>query len=120
VEDLETAFEPVRQVWREADWPGVTEEPSYGTPALKVRGKLIVRLREPGILVLRCEMDEKEFLMMAAPDIYFETDHYKGWPAVLIRLEEIEPGELRERMERTWRSLASKKMISEFDGRAVS
>jgi len=115
MDDLDAAFEPVRAVWREAAWPGVVEEPSYGTPALKVRGKLIVRLREPGILALRCEMDEKEFLMMAAPEIYFETEHYKGWPAVLIRLDSIDPSELRERMENTWRRLATKKMVQEYE-----
>lgn len=112
--DLSACFEPVREVWRAANWPGVEEGLSYGTPALKVRGKLLVRLREPDVVVLRCDLDEKEFLMAAAPDVYFQTDHYKGYPAVLARLSMIDPEELRERIEKTWRSHATKKMLDEF------
>ena len=26
-----------------------------------------------------CAIEEKELLMEAVPDIYYETDHYKGW-----------------------------------------
>ena len=115
VDDLSEAFEPIRTLLRQAAWPGVEEGRSYGTCALKVKGKLLVRMREPDVLVLCCEIDEKEFLMMAAPEIYFETDHYKGWPAVLVRLSEIEPEELKERIEKTWRSLAPKRLVEEYD-----
>jgi hypothetical protein len=118
MDDLSVCFEPIRQVWREANWPGVEEGFSYGTPALKVRGKLIVRIREPGIIVFVCDLDEKEFLMMSAPDVYFETNHYKGWPAILAHLDVMDPEELRDRIEKTWRSLATKKMIAEYDQRA--
>ena len=119
MENLDAEFELVRSIWQEAKWPGVEEDLSYGTPALKVRKKLIARLREPGVLVLRCSLDEKEFLMAAAPEIYFETDHYKGWPAVLVRLSEIGREELSERLEKTWRGLATKKQVSEFDSRSA-
>src|SRR5579859_7816358 len=112
MDELSAAFEGIREIWREAGWPGVAEEPSYGTPALKVRGKLLVRLREPGIVVLMCDLDEKEFLMQAAPEVYFETNHYKGYPAVLARLATIERDELRAMIEKTWRKAATKKMLA--------
>ncbi|MFI5385973.1 MAG: MmcQ/YjbR family DNA-binding protein [Fimbriimonadales bacterium] len=115
MDEMTAGFEPVLAVSREAAWPGVTEGLSYGTPALRVGSKFFLRLREPDVLVIRCDLDEKEFLMMAAPDIYFETDHYKGWPAVLIRLSKIDKDELRERLEKSWRMLATKKMIAEYD-----
>lgn len=117
MDDLSACFEPVREVWRTAEWPGVEESLSYGTPALKVRGKLLVRLREPGVVVLRCSLDEKEFLMEAAPEIYFETDHYKGWPAVLARLSAIDADELAAMIEKTWRRESTKAMVAEFDRR---
>lgn len=116
--DLHSEFEPVREVWRKADWPGVQEGLSYGTPALKVRGKFLLRLREPDVVVLRCPLDEKEFLMQAAPEVYFETDHYKGWPAVLARLSAIDPDELAAMIEKTWRSEATEAMIAEYDRRS--
>lgn len=39
----------------------------------------------PGVetLVPMGPMDEKERLIEMAPEIYFETEHYKGWPALL-------------------------------------
>ena len=45
-----------------------------------------------------CPLEEKEMLIDAAPDIYFETDHYRGWPAILVRISEIDPDELRHRL----------------------
>ena len=54
--------------------------------------------------------------MEAAHDIYYQTDHYKGWPAVLIRLEAISDEELRHRIETAWRTQAGKKLLKELDG----
>ena len=76
-------------------------------------------MREPGILVLRCELDEKEFLMQSSPQVYFETDHYKGYPAVLVRLDAIQPEELKERIEKYWTSIASKKMLDDYWSRGA-
>jgi hypothetical protein len=117
MDDLSRYFEPVRAVLREARWPGVEEGKSWGTVALKCGKKMICRLREPGVLVILCDFDEKERLMAAKPEIYYQIDHYSGYPAVLIRLLEIEPNELRERIEVVWRSVASPAMIAEFDSR---
>ncbi len=107
-------FNIVREVWKERNWPGVEESTSYGTPALKVRGKLLVRWREPGVLVLICELDEKDFLKEANPEVYFETDHYKGYPAILVRSELISRQELGDMIERVWCRLATRKMLSEY------
>ena len=46
-----------------------------------------------------CELEEKAALMEAAPDIYFETDHYKGWPAMLARLDALSDAGLIHRLE---------------------
>jgi hypothetical protein len=96
--------------------PGVTEGTSYGTPGLHVRKKLLARLKEDGVtLVLRVNLDEKEHLMEASPDAFFETDHYKGWPAVLVRLPVVDEQVLKVLLIRYWRSLASKTQVRAFD-----
>lgn len=92
--------------------PEVDESTSYGTPALKVRKKLLCRVKDPDTVVLMCAMEEKELLMAAAPDIYFETDHYKGWPAVLVRIREISDEELAHRLALAWKMQAPKKLVS--------
>ncbi len=43
-------------------------------------------MKDAETLVFMCAIEAKELLMEAAPEIHFETDHYKGWPALLIRL----------------------------------
>lgn len=97
--------------------PGVEEGLSYGTPALKVRKKLLCRMKEDGeTLVLRTgSLDEKEFLMETAPEIFFETDHYKGWPAVLLRLGAIEDKRLFLLLEGAWRREAGKRLVEAYD-----
>ncbi len=58
--------------------------------------------------------------LSGAPDIYFETDHYKGWPAVLIRLVNISDAELKHRIGRAWRMRAPKRLVVELDAKRGS
>jgi hypothetical protein len=46
------------------------------------------------ILAVRCPIERKEMLIEAAPDLYFDDDHYRGYPALLVRLEVIGEAEL--------------------------
>ncbi len=94
--------------------PDIEEGTSYGTFALKVRGKSFCRLKDSETLVLLCPMEEKEFLLAAAPDIYFETDHYRGWPALLVRLAAISDDELSRRLEAAWLGKAPKRLAQAF------
>ncbi|MDX3928767.1 MAG: MmcQ/YjbR family DNA-binding protein [Shinella sp.] len=86
--------------------PGVETGTSYGRPALKVAGRTFAAVKAEDILVLMAALDEKERLMEMAPDIYFETDHYKGWPALLIRAGAIGDEELQLRLAEAWRAKA--------------
>ncbi|MET2830264.1 MmcQ/YjbR family DNA-binding protein [Mesorhizobium shangrilense] len=113
VNDIVDAFDILRLA--ASGLPEIIEGTSYGTPALKVGKKLLARVKDADTIVLMCPLDEKEMLLEAAPAIYFETDHYKGWPAILVRLSEISPGELRHRLERCWRRQASKKQVKAWE-----
>ncbi|MEA2398501.1 MAG: hypothetical protein QOK25_2057 [Thermoleophilaceae bacterium] len=101
-------------------FPGVETATSYGTPALKVRGKGVCRLRtEPDALVLRViDMGEREALLQGQPDAFFSTPHYDGYPYVLVRLEAVDPEELAELLEEAWRLRAPKRLVAEYDARA--
>jgi hypothetical protein len=90
--------------------PEVEESISYGTPSLRVRKKSFCRIKDPDTVVLMCPLEEKELLMEAAPDLYFETDHYKGWPAVLARIHQVRPDELRLRLRRAYVMYAPKSL----------
>ena len=93
--------------------PDIVEATSYGEPAFNVGKKYLCRIRDADILVVISPLEEKEMLIAAAPGIYFETDHYKGWPAVLVRLREIEPDELRHRLRKAWLAQAPKRLLAE-------
>jgi hypothetical protein len=77
--------------------PGVEEGTSYGTPALKVRGKLFVRLKEDGeTIVLKTTYEEREELMAHDPETYFITDHYLNYPYILVSLARVNEDALKE------------------------
>jgi hypothetical protein len=100
-------------------FPGVEEGTSYGTPAIKVRGKLMARLRtDPDALVLRvADMGEREALLQGEPAAFFTTPHYDGYPMVLVRLEAVEPAQLAELVEDAWRARAPTRLVAEYDAR---
>ncbi len=98
--------------------PGVEESTSYGTPALKVRGKLVARLREDGeLVVLRTDLDERAALVAADPTTFVVTPHYEAHPMVLVRLATVDVGELRELLTESWRRVAPRRLVERFDGR---
>lgn len=93
--------------------PGAEEGTSYGTPAWKVKGKLFARLREEGD-VLALKTDDKEGLLASDPGVFFTTPHYDGHPMVLVRMDVVAPGELRELLEDAWRLCAPKRLQAEL------
>ena len=99
-------------------FPGVETTTSFGTPALKVRGKaMMCRLRtDPDALVLRViDMGEREALLQGQPEAFFTTPHYDGYPYVLVRLEAVDPEELAELLEEAWRLRATKRLVAEYE-----
>jgi hypothetical protein len=100
-----------------ARFPGVEEGTSYGTPALRVRGKGICRLRtDPDALVVRViDLEDREALLRGRPDVFFSTPHYDGYPYVLVRLSAVEPDLLAELLEDAWRMRAPKRLIAAYD-----
>jgi|SRR5436190_23367163 len=106
-------FETVREL--ALGLPDVEEATSYGTPAFKVRRKLVARLREEGVLVVRIDVSDKEFLVASQPATYFTTPHYDGYPAVLVRLSEIGRDELGRLLEAAWRYSAPARLVAAVD-----
>jgi hypothetical protein len=82
-------FETVRQI--SLKLPGVQESTAYGMPALKINGKLLAaipanRSVEPHSLVVRMSFEDREEVLAADPKVYYLTEHYVGYDAVLVRL----------------------------------
>ncbi len=92
-------FDTVREI--ALTLPGVKESTAYGALALKVGGKLLAcvprnRQAEPDSLVVRVDLDDRAELLAGDPAVYYVTDHYVGYNAVLVRLPRINPNSLRD------------------------
>jgi hypothetical protein len=93
------SFDTVRKIGLAL--PGVEASTAYGSPALKVRGKLLACVpahhsAEPGSLMVRVGFDDRAELLAAAPDVYYLTDHYLNYSAVLVRVSRVIPDVLRD------------------------
>ena len=100
--------------------PGVEHGTSYGTPGLKVRGKFLTRLRdEDGALVVKVgTMLERDFLLSSNPRVFFITDHYREYPAVLVRIDQVSEQVMRELLVNSWRRVAPKRLVAQFEAGA--
>jgi hypothetical protein len=101
-------FDDVRKIT--LTWPEVEDGTSYGTPALKVRKKMLVRLKEDGdsLVMPGVPLDEREMLVQSQPKLFYFTDHYRDYPIVLIRLSKAKRAIVEPYLRRRWRELASK------------
>jgi hypothetical protein len=55
-------------------------------------------------------------LIADEPDMYFTTPHFDGYPAVLVKLAEIDELGLRELIVEAWLTQAPKRLVQEFLG----
>jgi hypothetical protein len=56
----------------------------------------------------------KEAMLADEPGIFFTTPHFDGYPAVLIRLPEIDLDLLQEVVTEAWLARAPKRLVREF------
>ena len=107
--------EEVRQLV--LSFPETEEGMSYGRPSFKVKGKFFTRIRaeDDSLVLLEVPFDEREMLMEAAPETFHITPHYKDYPSVLARIESIDPGSLRNFLERRWRKVMPKRLAKQYE-----
>ncbi|QUS37970.1 MmcQ/YjbR family DNA-binding protein [Tardiphaga alba] len=91
-------------------WPEVEDGTSYGTPALKVRKKLLARLKDDGdtLVMPGVPFEERAMLVDRAPKVFSFTDHYRDYPIVLISLSKAKRADVEPLLRRQWLALASK------------
>lgn len=94
-------------------FPGTEASTSYGTPSVKVRGKILSRWRTEaeGALAIRCDFLDRQILLQMHPTVFFLTDHYMNYPMVLMRLQEASRPLLLDVVERAWRLVAPERLV---------
>jgi hypothetical protein len=103
-------------------FPEAHEKSHYGSPSIMIAKKFFTRLRreDDGIVWVVGSIDERDALLELDPDTYFITDHYRDYPAVLVRIGKIDAAMLRKMLERRWRAVAPKKLIKALDEAAAA
>ena len=98
-------FDLVRAIGLEL--PETEEGTMYGSPALKVRGRMFACLAshksaEPDTLAVRMNFADRDALIAEDPETYYLKDHYVGYPCVLVRLRRVHPDALRDLLRGAW------------------
>jgi hypothetical protein len=111
------------QTWAEVaafalSLPKTEASTSYGKPAVKIRGKaFLFPSREQDSFGVMSPLDEKELLMATEPDTFWETPHYSGYPAVLVRYGSPSRERIELVIQRAWWDRASKAQRTHFGPR---
>ena len=105
-------FEAVRKAGRTL--PGVEESTAYGSPALKVGGRMfaciaINKAAEPDSLMVRMPFEDRDALIAEQPDVYYLADHYAPYPCVLVRLSRVDTAALRDLLMMGWQFVSAQK-----------
>ena len=92
--------------------PGVEEGTAYGSPALKVGGKMFVCIAinksvEAHTLALRLPFDERDALIEEDPSTYYLKDHYVNYAVVLVRMSKVREDALRDLVRSSWRFVSA-------------
>ena len=116
-----------------ADLPEVTEGEHHGHATWSVRGKGIAWLRpfskadikrygdrtppaEPILAINTADLHEKEGVLAAGIPGVFTIPHFDNYPAVLVELAVIDPGELGELLVSAWLAVAPAELVEGFEG----
>lgn len=89
---------------------------SYGKPAVKVaangRPFLGTGRESDTSFVLHIDFATAEILMATGPESYWQTPHYEGHPAVLVRYASPDPDRVRDMIMWAHEQAAAKKPVA--------
>ena len=110
--------------------PETSERAAHGTASWRVKDKSLAWERPlrrsdlealgpdapdgPILAVHVADTGVKDALVADDPDVYFTTPHFNGYPAILVRLDRIDPAELRELLVEAWLARAPKRLARAY------
>jgi hypothetical protein len=72
--------------------------------------------RDDVIAVRVVDQQDKAALLAADADVFFTEPHYNGFPAVLVRLPQVELAQLEELIVDAWRCQAPRDLVRRWAG----
>lgn len=98
-------------------FPATEESVSHeGTPSVKVRGKLMCRLHDSGEFIpIRLDFELRDRYLESHPELFHLPDHFQPYPYLCLWKDCTDRQLLTEVLEWSWRGLATKKQVREFE-----
>ncbi len=94
--------------------PEAEEKAHMGHPDFRVRNKIFATLwPAEGRAVVKLDRDHQAALVAAAPATFARSWGNTGWTSV--ELAGVDEGEMRELVIESWRAVAPKRLVAEFD-----
>ena len=113
-----SSWAELRDFAHSLDLPEVTDAVSWGNPTVKAHGKLWCWWSpyiEAGIF--KGSIEEREMLMSADPETFVLHPHYAKHGLILVAAGRIDPDWASARLTQSWRDMAPKKFLKEWDAR---
>ena len=87
----------------------------YGLPALEIDGEVFVvqtshRSADPNSISVATGFEHREKLIENNPRAFYLKPHYQDYPVVLVRLDQIDRGELHEVLHSAYDAVVSEKV----------
>ena len=113
-------FEAVKNI--ALTFPDTEESISHeGTPSVKVRGKLMCRLHDNGEFIpIRLDFELRDKYLDSHPEFFHLPDHFKSYPYICMWTHNYDKKLLMEVLEQSWKGLAPKKRIKEYEERKTT
>ena len=98
-------------------YPETQESISHeGTPSVKVRNKLMCRLHESGAFIpIHLDFELRDKYLESYPEFFHLPDHFKQYKYICMWSDCKDVLLLKEILELSWKGLATRTMIKEFE-----
>jgi hypothetical protein len=112
---LRMTFDEIRQM--ALSFPGVEEHIVLGGPTFRIGKRFlacIAKIDKDTLVIKVPDRREREYLLTTKSEVYYLTDHYASFEALLVRMPVADPVELRQLFEQAWMTYAPKRLVSTY------
>jgi hypothetical protein len=96
--------------------PGAEERETWGHPTFRVRDKIFSSMSDDAaIATVKASPEDQAVLVGDDPETFGIASHVGRYGWTTIRLDRVDPDELRELVVEAWRRTATKRAVAAFD-----
>jgi hypothetical protein len=94
--------------------PGAEEATAWGTPVLKVNGRIFTGVpinkdAEPGSIMFSVDFAARDAMIAEQPKVYYTASQYENYPCVLARLSRLDRAVLEDLLRMSHRFISAQR-----------